>query len=151
MLNKRASDFTILVLNTAAMVGNNAGRIAEAIIRQAFPRTSAEADAEGADKALRIGVISEVKRVLRRSLDDADQIAFSDIDPAFRPIVQRLKSKTYFVESIEEYVLVSRLIGEPHLLDEAQKFMHRKGQECLAEADTLRELHRAVIARGTAA
>jgi len=147
MLKKRSSDFATLVWETAATVGRNAPKIAHELIRRAFPRTAAEAEIEGADKALRIGVISEIKRVLRHGSDTAEQWDFGVIAPEFRSIVSKLKSKTYFVESAEEYVAVPRLIECPELLDEARRHMRRKGEECLAEATRLDELYAAVVPR----
>jgi len=58
--------------------------------------------------------------------------------------VKDLRSKSYFVESAEEYVAVPDLIVEPDLLDDARRFMRRKGVECLTEADRLDALFAAV-------
>jgi hypothetical protein len=52
------------------------------------------------------------------------------------------------VESADEYVDVPSLIAEPALLNDARKFMRRKGEECLAEAKILDELYAAVTNEG---
>jgi hypothetical protein len=145
MLNKRTANFAELVWSTAAKVGNNAPAITDKIIKRAFPQTYAEAHIEGADKMLRVGVIADVKRILKRGAFDETQIDFSDVAPEFAKIAQALKSKTYFVESANEYVDVPNLIADPALLDDARKFMRRKGEECLAEANTLDELYVAIV------
>jgi hypothetical protein len=144
MLNKRTANFTDLVRTAAVKVGNNAPAIADKIMKRAFPQTCIEARIEGADKMLRVGIIADVKRILKRGATDDTQIDFSDAAPEFAAIVRKLKSKTYFVESADEYVDVPSLITDPALLDDARKFMRRKGQECLAEANTLDELYVAV-------
>jgi hypothetical protein len=143
MLHRRIANFAELVWSTAAKVGNNAPAITDKIIKRAFPQTVAEARIEGADKMLRVGVIAEVKRILKHATDDT-QIDFSDVAPEFATIARKLKSKTYFVESADEYVDVPSLIADPALLDDARKFMRRKGEECLAEAKILDELYAAV-------
>ena len=62
----------------------------------------------------------------------------------FAPLVKDLRSKSYFVESAAEYVAIPHLIAEPELLDDARRFMRRKGKECLDEADRLDALFAAV-------
>lgn len=144
MLNKRSSNFNTLVWEAAHRVGNSATRITDDIIRSVFPKTAEHAEYEGADKMLRHGVIVEVKRILTKNKDDADQIDMHSIDPSFGEIVSRLKKSKYFVEELDEYVPVAELIRNPELLDSARKLMQRKGEECLAEAKTLGELFEAV-------
>jgi hypothetical protein len=148
MLNNRTANFAELVWSAAAKVGNNAPAITDKIMKRAFPQTCAEARIEGADKMLRVGVIADVKRILKHGSIDETQIDFSELAPEFATIAQKLKSKTYFVESADEYVDVPSLIAEPALLDDARKFMRRKGEECLAEAKILNELYAAVTNEG---
>jgi hypothetical protein len=62
--------------------------------------------------------------------------------------VKDLRSKSYFAESAAEYVAIPDLIAEPELLDDARRFMRRKGIECLAEADRLDALYAAVTGTG---
>ena len=95
-------------------------------------------------RMLRTGIISEVKRILRNRDDGLGQGDFADRCDAFAPLVRDLRSKSYFVESAAEYVVVPDLIAEPDLLDDARQFMRRKGLECLAEADRLDALYAAV-------
>ncbi len=93
---------------------------------------------------LRTGIISEVKRILRNQDDGLSQADFANVCEAFAPLVKDLRSKSYFVESAQEYVAVPDLIAEPDLLDDARRFMRRKGIECLAEADRLDALFAAI-------
>lgn len=143
MLNSRSSDFAELVWRAVEEVGRVAPAVANKIIRSAFPRTVAEAEIEGADKMLRVGVIEAVKNILKHT-DADDAIDFATIDPSFGRIIKKLKSKTYLVESLGEYVPIKRLIGDHELLDDARKHMRRKGEENLAEAKILDELYEAI-------
>ena len=145
MLDQRASAFADLVRNASTWLGMNAPKIADHIIARTFPRTIKEAEAEGADKMLRTGVIKEIKRVLTGQ-DDA-QIDMAEIDPAFGEIVGKLKKGSYFVEEVDAYVPVAKLIGDPTMLDSARKLLRRKGEECLAEAQVLDELFEAVTTK----
>ena len=146
MLTKRRPDLNEMVWEAAAQVGQNAPKIADAILERAFPRTHAEATIEGADKLLRDGLIATVKSVLRTAGADVEQLDFSDIDEAFREIAGTLKRPSYYVEKLAEYVAVGTLIARPDLLDDARRFLRRKGEECIAEADRLDQLHAAVLA-----
>jgi hypothetical protein len=80
-----------------------------------------------------------------------NQTDFADRCDAFAPLVSDLRSKSYFVESAEEYVAVPNLIEDPELLNDARRFMRRKGRECLAEADRLDALYLAVTGDASAA
>lgn len=144
MLNSKLAHFTDLVWAAAAKIGKNRARVADEILKQAFPRTCEAADHEGADKMLRTGVILEIGRILRGGEPDADQHDFSEIDAKFLPLVKGLRSRSYFVEAAEEYVAVADLINDPAQLDDARKHMRRKGMECLDEAQRLDRLYAAV-------
>ena len=115
---------------------------------RAEAETCSQARAEGAMRMLRTGIISETKRILRNRRDLERQTDFADRCDAFAPLVSDLRSKSYFVESAEEYVAVPDLIAEPDLLDDARRFMRRKGLECLAEANRLDALYTAVTGNG---
>lgn len=144
MLNKRLANFAEMVWGAAARFGRDPSKITDDIIRRAFPRTCEEAEVEGADKMLRVGVTKEVRRIV--SHGDPGQLDFSDIEPSYRDIVSRLKKAAYFVESVGKYVPVPDLINTPSMLDDARKLMRRKGEECLAEAQVLDELYEAINA-----
>jgi len=145
MLNKRVPDLSDAVWDAVAKVGMNPAKVADRIIKDVFPRTLAEAMIEGADRMLRVGLIDAVKPMLRGGAVSHAQGDFSEIDSAFEPLVAELKSAAYFVEALGEQVPVARLIAEPDLLDDARKFMRRKGDECIAEALRLDLLHNAVV------
>ncbi len=144
MLNSQSATFAASVWEIASRLGNNAPRIADDIMEAAFPLTCSQAREEGALRMLRTGIVSEVKRILRNRDDGSGQADFSEICAAFAPLVKDLRSKSYFVESAEEYVAIPDLIAEPALLDDARRFMRRKGIECLGEADRLDALYAAV-------
>jgi hypothetical protein len=149
MLDSQTAAFAERVWAIAARVGNNAPKIADYIMEAAFPLTCTQAREEGALRMLRTGIISEVKRILRNRDDGLGQADFADRCDAFAPLVRDLRSKSYFVESAEEYVAVPELIAEPDLLDDARRFMRRKGLECLAEAERLDALYAAVTGEKT--
>ncbi|MHB2169938.1 hypothetical protein [Alsobacter sp. R-9] len=144
MLERRVSDFTKAVWIAAAQVGTSAPRVADHIVESLFPRTCAEARVEGAMAMFREGVIAAAKKVLRGGDVDADQFDFAGIDKQFAPIVETLKSRSYFVESEGEYVSVARLIAEPDLLKAAAEFMRRKAHENMDEFRRLDRLYKAV-------
>ena len=121
MLNKRVPDLSDAVWDAVAKVGMNPAKVADCIIKDVFPRTLAEAMIEGADRMLRVGLIDAVKPMLRGGAVSHAQGDFSEIDPAFEPLVAELKSAAYFVEALGEQVPVARLIAEPDLLDDARK------------------------------
>jgi len=148
MQNSQSAAFAASVWEVASRLGNNAPRIADEIMEAAFPRTCSQARAEGALRMLRTGIISEVKRILRNHDDGPVQGDFAEVCEAFAPLVKDLRSKSYFVESAAEYVAIPDLIAEPELLDDARRFMRRKGIECLAEADRLDALYAAVAGAG---
>ena len=119
MLDSQSAAFAERVWDVASQLGNNAPKIADDIMEAAFPLTCSQARAEGAMRMLRTGIISEVKRILRNRRDLEHQSDFADRCDAFAPLVSDLRSKSYFVESAEEYVAVPDLIAEPDLLDDA--------------------------------
>jgi hypothetical protein len=151
MLDSQTAAFAERVWAIAARLGNNAPKIADDIMEAAFPLTCTQAREEGALRMLRTGIISEVKRILRNRDDGVGQADFSEVCDGFVPLVKALRSKSYFVEGAEEYVAVPDLIAEPDLLDDARRFMRRKGRECLAEADRLDALYAAVTGHDPAA
>ena len=148
MLDSQSTAFAERVWEIASRLGNNAPRIADEMMEAAFPLTCTQARQEGALRMLRTGIISEVKRILRNPEDGLGQVDFAEVCAAFAPLVKDLHSKSYFVESAEEYVAVPALIVEPDLLDDARRFMRRKGVECLFEADRLDALFMAVTNPG---
>lgn len=144
MLDSQSAAFAERVWDHASRLGNNAPRIADEMMEAAFPLTCTQARQEGALRMLRTGIISEVKRILRNRDDGGHQADFAEVCAAFSPLVKDLRSKSYFVESAAEYVSVLDMITEPELLDDARRFMRRKGVECVAEADRLDALYAAV-------
>ena len=144
MLDSQSAAFAERVWEIAARLGNNAPRVADDIMGTAFPLTCSQARAEGALRMLRTGIISEVKRILRNHDEGLGQTDFAEICEGFAPLIKELRSKSYFVESAEEYVGIPDLIADPELLDDARRFMRRKGKECLDEADRLDALYAAV-------
>jgi Asp-tRNA(Asn)/Glu-tRNA(Gln) amidotransferase B subunit len=144
MLDSQSTAFAERVWEIAAQLGNSAPKIADDMMGTAFPLTCTQARQEGALRMLRTGIITEVKRILRNRGDTVSQSDFADICEAFAPLIKDLRSKSYFVESAEEYVGIPDLIAEPELLDDARRFMRRKGVECIAEADRLDALFVAV-------
>ena len=106
MLDSQSAAFAERVWEVASQLGNNAPKIADDIMGEAFPLTCSQARAEGAMRMLRIGIISEVKRILRNRHDALTQTDFADRCEAFAPLVSDLRSKSYFVESAQEYVVV---------------------------------------------
>ena len=66
MLDSQSAAFAERVWDVASQLGNNAPKIADDIMEAAFPLTCSQAREEGALRMLRTGIISEVKRILRK-------------------------------------------------------------------------------------
>jgi hypothetical protein len=146
MLNEQLREVNEAIVIAASRVGNNAPKVADEILEAVFPRTCAEAHHEGAYSILRRGFIGHVSRILRQNACDENQHDFAEKEPQFGLLVKELRSSSYYVESAQEYVSIQGLIDEPDLLDDARKFMRRKGEECIAEAERLDLLYQEVTA-----
>lgn len=138
-------ELTALIWRFAGLFGRNAPKIADRLLETHFPSTFNAAKEEGASTFLRRGLIKHVARTLRVANDDASQADMAEIDPAFRSLARNLKSNSYYVESLAEHVPLARLIASPDLLDDARRYMRKKGMECLEEARRLDALHAAVV------
>lgn len=149
MLNDKLQSFYQAVHTAMMEVGNNAPRIADRVIFEAFPDTSEAAEREGADKMLRDGVIIFVAKYLKRNSNAPleGQGDFGDISDEFRDIVKKLSSNSHYVPTLQQHMPVGFLIANPEMLDEARQFKREKGLETLAEADALDELYEAVTGR----
>lgn len=138
-------DLTGAIWESAVRLGSrNAPRIADDLLARNFPESMAATERDGLSAILRRGLVEHVTRILKAANDDAAQIDLSEVDPSFRSLVRALKSKSYYVEALAEQVSVARLIAEPALLDDARRFMRRKGLECIEEARRLDALYEAV-------
>jgi hypothetical protein len=147
MLNKRIPDLHVHIWKAVEDCGHNAPKVADAIMGELFPRTTTEAAIEGADRFLRSGLIAEITRILKSGAggDDGEQGDFAAIDPAFAALVEELPHKRFFVEARQEQVHIAELIQNPDELDDARRFMRRKGEECIAIARILDQIHAAVV------
>jgi hypothetical protein len=147
MLNKRIPDLHVHIWKAVEGCGHNAPKVADAIMGELFPRTATEAAIEGADRFLRSGLIAEITRILKSGAgdDEGAQWDFATIDPAFASLVELLPHKRFFVEARQEQVHIAELIEAPDQLDDARRFMRRKGEECIAIAEILDQLHAAVV------
>lgn len=123
----------------------NAPRIADDLLATYCPESKAATERDGLAVILRRGLVDHVTRILKGANDDDGQIDLSEIEPTYVPLVRALKSKSYYVESLAEQVPVARLIAAPALLDDARRFMRRKGAECIEEARRLDDLYAAII------
>lgn len=146
MLTDKLQPFYNRVHEAMMEVGNNAPRIADRVIAEAFPETADAAEREGADRMLRDGVIQHLTKYLKRSGDMPAVVQgdFAAISEEFMPIVDRLQSHSHYVPSLQMHIPVGALIAQPEWLDEARKFKRQKGEETLAEADVLDELYHAI-------
>lgn len=146
MSREAIAEFYEAVWVSAAQHGMRPAYITSDILSDLFPQTTFAANDEGASAYLRDGVNKAVKKVLSQKPADEMQGAFSEIDPAFAAYVGNLKRGSYYVESVDEFVTIPDLIKRVHLLDEARKYLRRKGEETLAEAAQLDKLYAAVVA-----
>ncbi|ASP83577.1 hypothetical protein [Sinorhizobium meliloti] len=147
MLNDKLRNFFDLVNRAAAVHGLNAKAVADEIIREAFPETTAAAEIEGADAMLRNGVVAFIAQHFKRTPPADGRQLKLDIPEPLTPIVAKLKAAAHYVESLGQYVPVPILIANPPWLDDARKYKRRKGEETLDEAAVLDELYVAVLGR----
>ena len=98
MLDSQSAAFAERVWEVASQRGNNAPKIADDMMEDAFPLTCSQARQEGALRMLRTGIITEVKRILRTQDDAVGQADFAEVCESFAPLVKDLRSKSYFVE-----------------------------------------------------
>lgn len=124
----------------------NVPKVTDDIISRLFPETVSAASHEGASSIFRNGVLVQVRKVLSAKVEDEGQMSMFDIDQQFRPFAEKLKRGSYFVESLDEFVPLPRLIRELTLLDDARRYLRRKGEETLAEASVLDQLYKVASA-----
>lgn len=147
MLKSHVHSFNDAVWTASGRLSTmNAPRVTDDIISRLFPETVGAASQEGASSIFRNGVLVQVRKVLSAKVDDEGQMSIFDIDPQYRPFAEKLKRGAYYVESLDEFVSLPRLIKEVALLDDARKFLRRKGEETLAEASVLDQLYKATAA-----
>jgi len=92
-------------------------------------------------------VTSEVRTIIRSHVGgDESLLDFSEVCKQF-PIVEKLNNRSYYVESLEQYLPIEALVADPPRLDEARALLRRKGEQCLQEAQRLDVLYESVLAR----
>ncbi|TAZ20705.1 hypothetical protein ELH77_19050 [Rhizobium ruizarguesonis] len=145
MLNDKLRIFFDLVNKAVANHGLDPKAVADEVMTEAFPETTAASQIEGADAMLRNGVIAFLKQHFKHTPSaDPRQLTF-DIPELLTPIVAKLKAVSHYVESLGQYIPVPVLIVNPVWLDDARRYKRRKGEETLEEAAVLDELYDAVI------
>lgn len=146
MLKQRAADFHEVVWRLAAQIGSrNAAKVTEILLKEHFPKTTEEAGYEGAIGPFRNGVKAAVTSVFKKVPGPSEQFDFGDLYEEFWTEIEPLRSRSYYVEEIGDYVSVPLLIENPEMLDDARKHMRRKGKEVLDEADRIDALFKAVM------
>lgn len=147
MLNSQTNMLNDAVWLAVAKLGTmNTARVVDNIIEDVLPETVSASRHEGVYSMLRTGVMAHVRKILGSKVEEDGAPSLFDVDPHLAPYVSALKRGAYYVESLDEFVSLARLIKEITLLDEASKYMRRKGEETLAEADALDKLYRAASA-----
>ena len=147
MLKKTLMHFYELADKARIEHGDSAAKVTDAVIEEAFPDTTEASITEGCDRMFREGVLTAVKRYIRKPPADDRNLSFNDIDPDFLPIAQRLQSTAYFVpdETGGQHISIPELCSNLSALDKARKFMRLKGNETLSEADTMDTLYFAIL------
>ncbi len=147
MLKQTLRHFYDLADAARVRFGDNAPKVTNGIIEQAFPNTCNAAMDEGCDRMFRDGVKAAVSKYIRKPGVDSRQRTFDDITPDLLPLVEDLGSVAYYVPGLTggEYVGVPDLCANPGQLNAARAFMRQKGEECLSEAKRLDDLYAAVI------
>ncbi|ANV24493.1 hypothetical protein [Agrobacterium pusense] len=147
MSKSHVHEFNDAVWAAAGRLGTmSAPKVTDEIIADLFPGTVNSASQEGASSIFRNGVLAQVRKALSSKIDDDGQMSIFDIDPLFRPFAEKLKKGAYYVKHLDEFVSLPRLIKEVLLLDDARRYLRRKGEETLAEANVLDQLYKAASA-----
>jgi hypothetical protein len=142
MLNSQTNVLNDAVWAAVAKLDTmNTAKIVDHIIEEAAPGTVAAARHEGFFPMLRSGVMAHVRKILGTKIDEDGAPSLFDIHPDLAPYASALKRGAYYVESLDEFVSLAALIENVRLLDDARKYMRRKGEETLAEANALDKLY----------
>ncbi|OAN71264.1 hypothetical protein A8B82_21050 [Sulfitobacter sp. EhC04] len=141
MRKEQMTEFYVLADEAREIFGDSAPKITDEILREAFPKTMAAAEAEGCDKFLRHGAKSDISRYIRKPKASVRQLTFASLDPDLLPLVQVLNSVAYYVPNGAHegtYYSVPELChDEPKLTQAYQyKIMQRDHY-----ADECRNLH----------
>jgi hypothetical protein len=148
MLKETLSHFYALADQARTTFRDSAPKVTDAIIDAAFPETVAASLTEGCHRMFREGVKEAVVKYMRKPCKHSRQRTFDDIAPKLMPLVEPLGSVAYYVPGrvgSGEYVSVPDLCHDQDALDAARKFMRRKGEETLSEADKLDQLYHAAF------
>jgi hypothetical protein len=144
MLNDKLALYHELKNAAVLRLGKNAPAVADAITKAAFPETVEAADREGCISMLRSGIVASLSKEFSHKTDDDPAQTSMDFPEVIRPLVRRLKGSAHYVESLARYVNNKELFANEQWLDDARKFKRTKGNETLAEATTLDEIHAAL-------
>lgn len=147
-MTKRTDEFIDAVSRLSKWVGRSAPRITDELIKDLFPQTRKAASKEGGMAMFRDGVCKAVREALKTTIEDLEdgkQRDFSEIHPEFYQFTQQLKAKAYYVEALGLFVSVEELIDTPEWLDDARKYLRRKGEETIREAYALDALYEQVM------
>jgi hypothetical protein len=138
------------ILAATEVEGASPPKIVDRIIEQQYPRTVTASKIEGAYTYFRDGLVAYVRAVLKRGgvedSDDRRQRDLSEIDADFRPMTTGLSHTDYFVPSRGVFVSLADLLRHLDQFDEARRYLRRKGEETIREADKLDELYFAAMA-----
>lgn len=124
----------------------NTAKVVDHIIEEVLPETVATSRREGVYGMLRSGVMTHVRKILGAKIEEECAPSLFDLHQSLAPYASTLKRGAYYVESLDEFVSLARLVKETSLLDEARRYMRRKGEETLAEANALDKLYHAALA-----
>jgi len=154
MLKSKLEHFYAAVNSARQEVGESPTRIADEVMRAAFPASYDATRTEGCDDMLRRGVIDAIKRYMTKPAAAERQMHMNDIAPDVLPLVEPLGKSAYLVPSpqgseedeetrtIGFYVPVADLVNDLAALEAACDFLDAKAGHVQAEANKLRALLR---------
>lgn len=149
MLKSKLEHFYAAVDMARQTVGESPAKIADEVIKTAFPHSYDSTREEGCDDMLRVGVIKAITRYITKPAASERQTHMNDIEPDLLPLVEPLSKTAYLVPSLEGsvvdedtrtigfYVPIADLIADLDALKSARDFLAEKAGHVQAEADKL--------------
>lgn len=129
----------------------DAPTIADAVLKDVFPKTSAQAKREnGAFTHFRAGVTQAVSRLIKDRGEElaTDQLHFADDHPDLFPYVDVLQRSHYYILSSKAYLSLQEVLSDRRLVDEAADYLEAHAADTMKEVRSLRALSKAMKAKG---
>jgi len=127
----------------------DAPEIADAVMRDIFPKTSSQAKREnGAFTHFKTGVTQAVRQQIKEKKVDVDQVDFAEQHPDLFPYADKLQRGHYYLPSMQGYLSLQELLSDVAHVDEAANYLENHAEDTMKEVRSLRALSKAMKAKG---